>query len=277
MSDKCKVGDCQRGDSSLIRPHFTEGLLLQDDDLTAGVTYTRALSRLMFRTLFGCGVLCGLRVGAPRNECGALKIGVDKGVALSCLGDPIEVVKAQTIDIDPCKVDVGDELWIVLRGTEKCCAPRTAICSEDDNTPSVCTRERDGFELCALAGRPACACGCAQLAPQDAAPPPPPPAPAPSLEVINPGPCGASEPHAEAPPAADTPCHCNQRTGAGACYEKFYRGDCPSACCECEWIVLAVAKREDDSENWEVDHSVRRFVRPVLMRDWVVQEERGGA
>lgn len=278
MSDKCKVGDCQRGDSSLIRPHFTEGLLLQDDDLTAGVTYTRALSRLMFRTLFGCGVLCGLRVSKPRKECGALKIDVDKGVALSCLGDPIELLKAQTISIDPCKVDVGKELWIVLRGTEKCCAPRTAMCSDDENTPSTCTRERDGFELCAVASRPACACGCAKLTPPPAPAPQQPaaatPPPAAAAPPVPPGPCGASEPSAESPPAANTPCHCNQRTGTNACYEKYYQGECPCGCCDCEWIILAVVNQIGDTDDWKIDHSVRRFVRPVLMRDWVVEQER---
>ncbi|MGH8235852.1 MAG: hypothetical protein ACREXP_02380 [Steroidobacteraceae bacterium] len=305
MSERSRVGTCAHGDSSLIRPHFTEGLLLQDDDLTAGVTYTRALSRLMFRTLFGCGVLCGLKVSPPRIECGVLKIDVAAGLGLSCLGDPVEVAKAQTVAVDSCKVEVGEELWIAMRGTEKCCAPRTAICADEDNPSTACTRERDGFEICAFPSRPQCSCGCAPLAPP---PPPPPdnsgntwtPAPAPSAGSsttappppsstvpLTTTPPSASAPTSVAPPStswptsvtppaalpqepapgANTPCHCNKRTGENACYEKFYQGECPCTCCDCEWIILAVAKREGDTDNWNVDHSVRRFVRPVLMRD----------
>lgn len=282
MNDKLQLGECNRGLSSLVRPHFTEGLLLQDDDLTTGVSYTRELSRMMFRTLFGCGVLCGLRVSEPVLECGKLKIGVAKGSALSCIGDPIELPKPQTIEIDECKFTVGDELWIGLRQNEKCCAPRTAVCSPDeDDPPSVCTRERDGWELCAFATRPPCSCGCAQLAPPqvdtvegssefaEATPA------APATAVAAPatggrGNEGTGEPAKEPWPAPNTPCLCNQRTGKGACYDKFYGGECPCDCCDCEWIVLAKIARPAESGAWTVDHSVRRFVRPVLMRDPLV-------
>jgi hypothetical protein len=268
MIDRTKVGTCAHGDSSLVRPHFSEGLLLQDDDLTAGVTYTRALSRLMFRTLFGCGVLCGLRVSPPRLECGVMKIDVAGGVGLSCLGDPVEVIKSQTVAVDTCKVEVGQELWIAMRGTEKCCAPRTAICGDEDNPSPSCTRERDGFEICAFSSRPECSCGCAPLAP------PPPPDDGEQPDVILSELPSTTMPAEEPALDPDEPCHCNKRTGVNACYGKFYRGECPCGCCECEWIILAVAKREGDTDNWKVDHSVRRFVRPVLMRDWVVEQER---
>lgn len=273
MNDSLKLGDCKHGLSSLIRPHFTEGLLLQDDDLTAGVTYTRALSRMMFRTLFGCGVLCGLRVTPPTLECGKLKIVVEKGIAIDCLGDPVELPRPVTIEIDICTETVEDELWIGLRQKEKCCAPRTAVCAPDeDEPPSVCTRERDGYELCAFSKRPPCDCGCAALAPKPTGTSSPTPPPEPS--ALQPAPTatpGAStEPPAEPWPDADTPCLCNQRTAAGACYHSHYEGECPCDCCECEWIVLAKATI-DDSDEWQVDHSVRRFVRPVLMRDPLVR------
>jgi hypothetical protein len=284
MNDKLKLGECNRGLSSLIRPHFSEGLLLQDDDLTAGVSYTRELSRMMFRTLFGCGVLCGLKVSVPVLECGKLKIGVAKGSALSCIGDPIELPKPQTIDIDECRFTVGNELWIGLRQNEKCCAPRTAVCSPDeDEPPSVCTRERDGWELCAFASRPPCSCGCAQLARPQAlsnpdsntavialatTPPPTNAVAAPASGGCGGG--GSAEPPEEPRPNAETGCLCNQRTGKGACHEKFYQGECPCDCCDCEWIVLAKISRATEDVAWTVDHSVRRFVRPVLMRDPLV-------
>jgi hypothetical protein len=284
MNDKLKLGECNRGLSSLIRPHFTEGLLLQDDDLTAGVSYTRELSRLMFRTIFGCGVLCGLKVSPPTLECGKLKIGVDKGVALACSGDPVELQKPQTIEIDECKFTVENELWVGLKPHEKCCAPRTAACSPDDeDTPAVCTRERDGYELCAFSKRPPCSCGCAQLEP-------PPtqtttndpglvesegnqPAPAPAPSTSSPCDCNSTTepPQEKRPdPQAAVDCLCNWRTATGACYERYYNGECPCDCCDCDWIVLAKIWRTDDQSPWQVDHSVRRFVRPVLMRDPLV-------
>lgn len=284
MNDKTTLGDPLRDFSSLVRPHYSAGLLLQDDDLTQGVTYTRALSRMMFRTLFGCGVLCGLEVSAPETDkCGVLTIGVAKGLALDCIGDPVEVPMAKTLKLT-CATDVGNELWIALRKLEKCCAPRTAVCSPDENDPpSVCTRERDGFELQVFSARP-CSCGCAQLAPKTA------PVPVPTLKKAT----GktAKEKSAAAETAAATKaghstadaleqlpadneadCLCNHRNQPGACYEKHYGGECPCDCCDCEWILLAMAERKGEGQ-WTVDHSVRRFVRPVLMRDPIVERER---
>ena len=48
-----------KGTSTLVRPKFGPGMLLQADDLDSLTTYTRELNRLMFRSLFGCGVVCG--------------------------------------------------------------------------------------------------------------------------------------------------------------------------------------------------------------------------
>src|ERR1044071_3859097 len=80
----------QKGMSTLARAKFAPGMLLQHEDLEQLNNYTRDLSRLMFRSLFGCGVICGLVV-TSKPECGKLKITVAAGLALSCSGDPIEV------------------------------------------------------------------------------------------------------------------------------------------------------------------------------------------
>jgi hypothetical protein len=294
MNDQLKLGDPKSGLSSLFRPHFTEGLLLQDDDLTAGVNYTRELSRLMFRTMFGCGVLCGLKVDAPFSECGKLKVKVARGIALDCLGDPIEMLKPQVLEIDTCKTTVGLELWVGLKHVEKCCAPRTTACPADDDAAAVCTRERDGFELRLFSARPPCSCGCAALAPVPtpvvpqevqpaaadavdavAAPAATPAATAAPAVATECG-CGtATEPAPETSPEPAAPCQCNTRTDSSACYGKFYNGDCACECSECEWIVLAKIRRTNtETAPWVVDHSVRRFVRPVLMRDPLVAFER---
>ena len=52
MSSNGYVVDEAKGNASLARPCYSPGLLLRDDDLTAAVTYTRELSRLLFRSLF---------------------------------------------------------------------------------------------------------------------------------------------------------------------------------------------------------------------------------
>lgn len=304
MNDNSKLAKPIRSLTSLVRPKYSPGLLLQDDDLTTAVSYTRNLSRMLFRTLFGCGVLCGLEVDVPTiDKCGKLRTGIAKGVALSCAGDPIEVPGEQEVVIDPCDTELPCALWFAVKHIETCCVPRTAQCPPDeDEPPSTCTRDRDGFEIRVFPERPPCSCGCARLglaqqtpattaelkatkavrtpkekakeiagrgksaavaAPVESVPPPSTPptqdAPCPETETL------------ENPPAGDPdPCLCTHRTGAGACYEPFYNGECACDCCDCEWIILAVAKRGTDTTLWTIDHSVRRFVRPVLMRDPVV-------
>jgi hypothetical protein len=312
MNDNSKLANPIRNFTGLVRPKYSPGLLLQDDDLTAAVSYTRNLSRLMFRTLFGCGVLCGLEVDTPQKDnCGKLVVDIDKGVALSCAGDPIEVPKSQ-IKIDTCENDLPCFLWFAVRHVESGCGPRVAQCSpDDDEQPPACTRERDGYELRVFPERPPCSCGCKKLGP--APPPPAPPAPTPTPPPPDPvllsvtrgkesKSSKASERRqsrleaeaddktqstASAITAADSntecvdpetpetrtddPCLCNQRTAEGACYEEHYQGKCPCDCCDCDWVILAVAARQDlEGMNWTVDHSVRRFVRPVLMRDPLV-------
>jgi hypothetical protein len=41
--------------------------------------------------------------------------------------------------------------------------------------------------------------------------------------------------------------------------------------------VLLVRLDRDEQDNWTTDHSVRRFVRPVLMRDPQVEIEQAAA
>lgn len=292
MNANSKIVDPLRGLSRLVRPHYSPGLLLQDDDLAQAVDYTRELSRLLFRSLFGCGVVCGLEVKTD-DDCGKLRIDIDKGVALDCHGDPVEVPSLQSIHIDPtCGPPIPKSMCIVLRRNDRCCAPRTAICADDgdeDEPTSVCTREREGFEIRVLTDCPKCSCGChpaSRMAmPEEAAAeranvgelidaPLPAPA-APNLNVVKKK-VGAKsvkvesqastmmtlEGSAASPRRRD--CQCVDPTHE--CYKDHYLGKCACDCCDDEWIVLArvVLGRGD---KWGVDHSVRRFVRPVLMAD----------
>jgi hypothetical protein len=272
---KAKITDPVKQMSRLVWPHYSPGLLLQDDDLTTGVVYTRELSRLMFRTLFGCGVMCGLVV-RPEERCCKLHLVVDKCFALDCRGDPVYVPERQHITVDPCETDVPAELWVVLRRFDKCCAPRTAVCSpEDDEAASVCTRVRDGYEIRVLPERPECSCGCAG---KDAAPEGPGTDSESEFSVYS-DTTGAAKGQGTVKQEGDA----GETGGANACkcvdpaldcYREHYAGEC-CECCDCEWIVLARVRNDGskDEPNWIADHSVRRFVRPVLMRDPQVELE----
>ena len=227
--------------STLTRPKFGPGQLLRDDDLKQGVDYSRELSRLMFRTLLGCGVMCGLDVSS-KPECKKLSIGIAAGVALNCHGDPVYVPKPQTITIDfnCAKQPLPTQLWVMIRSFEKHCAPRAAVCSsDDDETPTVCTRERDWFEIRIVDQRPECACGCPEAA---------------EVGLLK-SECQCVNPKLE-------------------CYVDHYKGKCGCNCancsdCDCEWIILARLDNDETIEgpDWQVDHTVRRFIRPVLIRD----------
>jgi len=293
MSANAKVVKPVTGQSSLVRPRYSPGLLLRDDDLKQGVDYTRDLSRLLFRSLFGCGVVCGLKVSWA-FKCDKLVLTVDDGVALDCHGDPVHVPDAQSIPIDPsCGDPIPPHMYVTLRRIEKCCAPRAAACScDDDESPAVCTRERDGFEIRVVTAWPDCACGCKEQPPDETAPPPPPSAPAPPAGLIVTGTGSAaraagarSSRRVLAQPAVSVQQDIEESAGGATvaaddcqcadpkdkCYVDHYNGVCACDCgeCDCEWIVLA---RVDDrstpeEKKWSVDHSVRRFARPVLMRD----------
>ena len=125
--------------------------------------YTRDLSRLLFRSLFGCGVVCGLEVKKPVMSCGKLIVTVNSGVALDCRGDPIHVPTPQSISIDPsCGKKIPPKMCVLLKRAEKSCAPRSAACScDEEDASTVCTRERDCFEIRIAEECPHdCACGC---------------------------------------------------------------------------------------------------------------------
>jgi hypothetical protein len=250
MSAKSQVIGQLKGTSGLMRPRFAPGQLLRDDDLTQGVNYTRELSRLLFKTLLGCGVMCGLIV-KWKYQCDKLNILIADGVALDCHGDPIQVPAPQTVTIDfHCTgQEVPPFLYILLRGCGKCCAPRDAVCgSGDGDGTSQCTREVDGFEIRVVGERPKCVCGC-------------------------------PEPNDDESHLLRTHCRCADPS-PDWCYGAHYQGLCGCNCancsdCDCEWILLARLEYNENSEQpaWKVDHRVRRFIRPVLMSDPQVELE----
>lgn len=233
-----------KGLSTLERPRFGPGMLLHHEDLEQLNIYTRSLSRLLFQSFFGCGVICGLVVEVV-EECEKLKVTINPGVALSCAGDPVYVPAAKDVFTkEGLELNMDLKLWVVLCGTTKCCAPRVTTCScDDDETTSDCTREKDAFEIRLMLERPKCACACPP--PKNEQQPPP-------LENS----------------AEDDYCMCSGKK----CHEDHYAGICGCTCgecsgCDCKCILLAYIDMIGDTGKWEVDHSVRRFIRPVLMRD----------
>jgi len=271
MSANANIVNLAKGTSGLVRPRFSPGLLLRDDDLTTGVDYTRDLSRLLFRSLFGCGVVCGLEV-TVEEKCGKLRVTVAPGVALNGMGDPIQVPQPMEILVDPtCGKEIPPKVWVILCRTEKCCAPRTTVCGcDEEDSASVCTREQDGFEIRLVqAVQEHCACLCKEKA----LPPPPAPRSAEGSKQTN-----REEEH---------DCWCAEP--CNPCYRTHYDGDCGCECCEPNCVVLALLinaaadkdyaksdaaqKAAKTGNPWIANHSVRRFVRPVLMRDPIVFRE----
>lgn len=227
-----------KGTSKLVRARFGPGMLLQHEDLEQLNAYTRELSRLMFRSLFGCGVVCGLQVGAEA-KCGKVTVTVSAGLALDCSGDPVYLPRDQTLTFDEdCLRSDVKSVWVLLCSHTKCCAPRPAVCaSDEDETPSVCTRERDGFEIRIVSARPPCICGCP-----------------------------------EGYVAGDRASECGCVDPSDPCYKDHYLGKCgchggEQCDCACECILLARLDKPHYGARWPEDHSVRRFIRPVLMRD----------
>jgi len=136
----------------------------------------------------------------------------------------------------------------------------------------VCTRERDCYEIRILNECPKCACGCC------------------------PDPKSGQTQDTTQQTAANTKKTSKKKTsadlveGTGAdvkpvdcwcvdptlpCYKDHYAGKCGCECCDDEWIILARLWDKSGGQNteWTPDHTVRRFVRPVLMRDPVAWAE----
>ena len=239
------------GPSKLVRAKFGPGMLLKHEDLNQLNSYTQDLSRILFKSLFGCGVVCGLTVKATPDACGKVMIDVASGVALACSGDPIWLPKDESFQLnEECDQDIGDRLWVILCGTVKCCAPRTSMCaSDDDETASECTRERDGYEI--------------KVVRQD------------DPEKF---PCACGYPKEDPAYDAEWNEECKCVNPALKNYTAHYEGICGCSCdecsdCDCKCVLLARLDLEGDTDNWLVNYQYRRFVRPVLMRDPQVENK----
>jgi hypothetical protein len=84
--------------------------------------------------------------------------------------------------------------------------------------------------------------------------------------------------------APDDESKCNCVDPDHPCYKAHYDGECGCHCddCadgDCKCVLLARldlgSEGDDEGPTWIVDHRVRRFVRPVLMRDPLVPQGTG--
>jgi hypothetical protein len=219
----------------LERPRYSPGLILEDSDLGSAVDYTQALSRLLFRNLFGCGVICGLTVKIDL-DCG-LNVTVAPGLALDGCGDPLQLPAPVTIAFDKRKADeiskAGSIFWVTLCGKEKLCQPRALVCEADDyDGVTQATRIRSLSEVSISFEEPKCVCGAPKAQP------------------------GAA-PAQLAPEGAPD---CAEDCGCGTA--------CDCGCC----VLLARASFVVDNASpkgrWKVEHKdVRRLIRAALVAD----------
>jgi hypothetical protein len=249
----------QQGTGTLTRPRYSAGLLLEDDDLTAAVDYTRNMVRLLFRSLFGCGVICGLGVDAELTCNGSkLDVSIASGVALDCMGNPIEIPKGFTITYDPKCDPLPDKLWVVACYVEKCCQPRDISCAADDDGHLVATRIAEGYEVRLYDKRPKCVCSCE----------PPDQTPTPTDDC-----CDDDAPAAAAAPAKKVVA----RNEAEAemyercpCYADHFSGKCDcDCCCPCVLIAYVTLEQErDKAVDVDVSDKWVRRIRPLLIAEY---------
>src|SRR5262249_18322018 len=180
---------------------------------------------LLFRSLFGCGVVCGFKVGAE-IKCGDLRVTVDAGVALDACGDPIEMCATQTLGKHCAEKWVGKPIWVVIRRAQRdhWCAPRDVVCpSDEEGSPYEATRIKDCFELALVQGDqpPDHPCRCAQ------------PAQSPLAE-------GAVKDETSAAPEKSEQSESTARIAADpwveeydwGCHRGHYCGECPGCGCD---------------------------------------------
>ncbi len=252
-------------------PRYSPGLILEDSDLTAAVDYTRELNRLLFRSLFGCGVVCGFDV-AVRDDCG-LQVLVAPGLALDGCGNPLHLTRQAAIKLEgrdgvlsesTGKKPKKPDFWVIACSREKTCANRALVCDCDELDPaSQPTRTRSAVEISVSFEPPACGCSCTGFADKpDSA----------ELDRRAKGlrdlqarergaPQGSSLGYAERCHSAhNSDADCQPDCGCGTA--------CSCGCC----VVLGwghwFAEDKSHKPGWHMLHyGVRRFVRPMLMAD----------
>lgn len=253
----------QVGWSGLERPRFSAGLLLEADDLNASVDYTHDVIRLMFRSLFGCGIVCGLNVDAKlscNNQ--RVTITISAGLALDGLGNPIHLPRSVSLVYEANCKPLPEQLWVSVCYLEKCSRPKGTSCSSDDEGQLVQTRSAQGFVVKLSAAPLECGCACKT-----------------SSTVVPPsqtdGCCQdgekSTDPAASSGDVPSAPSTEPAVSPACACYDDHNAGVCDCDCA-CPCVVVGIVQplslagsdgREKDDAN-AIDRAPRRQIRPVL-------------
>lgn len=265
---------------SLIRPTYAPGLLLEDDDLTAGVSYTRGLTQLLFRSLFGCGVICGYTIN-PKFICNGrkLEVKVSAGVGLDGLGNPLELRRAITVEFDPDCADWPTSLWVTACYFETPCRPRELACGDDSDGHPSFTRIVSGVRIELHPTRPGCACSCEPPEkPKDgksknccedetvAAPAMAEAAEFKSRKSQKSAQDEAKDNGVEVAPAVEAVGGKDDPNAEFDCYAGHMKGDCGCGCdCTCILIGKLELKFEKEGPSVEPDYSHVRQIRPWLI------------
>jgi hypothetical protein len=265
------------GVANLVRPLYAPGLLLEDTDLTTAVDYTRNALQLAMRSLFGCGVICGLGISAKSimNGC-QVQIVVGAGVALDCLGNLIHVPKDVTLVYDPKCEPMKSELWVEVCYTTCESKPGSTSCSEEDSLTSTNRRSRDAYAIRVWDTRPRCACSCAPDDPEGGDSDPNNCCGSVTVTTTVESSCCGQEQTATTTtsttpspaPGTSAPATGTQQptaSAACACYEDHNNGICG---CDCGGNCVLLGKLEipDSGDVWTAEvQTLRRFVRPMLL------------
>jgi hypothetical protein len=229
---------------------FRDGMIVTAEDLEAAMRYPVSIFQTLVRSYFGCGVVCGLDLkpdpkagdrDPKTNAFPTFVVCVGRGVALDCLGFPLELCGPVKIDLtpDPCRCEPPpEEVCIAIRRITSDEAPRDACACDADDPRFQCSRVRDHVlikvflpdELDDLAG-----CLCAKPRTGDGA-----------------DKCCAPEDEEEP----------NTPGGAveGLCDCLRTCSDCD--CCEDSWVLLGCVTLSEDGIV-RVDQSRRKYVKPI--------------
>jgi len=113
------------------RPQYHCGHLLSSEDLTLQLRYDIEKNKLRNRALFGCGVVCGLRLTCDPNCDGAIR--VSKGYAIDGCGNDLVVCESERFNV-------------LARLREKklldCPPPPQDPCEEQKPEPDDCPEKR---------------------------------------------------------------------------------------------------------------------------------------
>jgi hypothetical protein len=155
---------------SAERVNFKNGMIVTADDLTTAMGYPIALMQAVNRAVFGCGVVCGFKLGPDPELCGKKVhcdpcddsspmiypnsvVEVGRGTALDCYGLPIELCKPVRVELSPetCGCDGKDgTVCIFIRRVGASEAPRGDCCAPAGGT-TECSRQRDHVLIRAFA------------------------------------------------------------------------------------------------------------------------------